>query len=150
MSARVLVTGSEYPAGLAGLRALRRAGFETWAAVPTRHALGARSRAACGVVDVPDPRLESGAFVAALADAAERLDADLVLPGSEAGLLAIAGNEDAFPDSVVVGSAPATTVRHALDKTALALLSLRAGMDVPPTRVLAADEPGNDGEVTFP
>jgi predicted ATP-grasp superfamily ATP-dependent carboligase len=148
--ARVLVTGSEYPAGLAGLRALSRAGFETWAAVSTRHALGARSRAARGIVDVPDPRLEADAFVAVLADAADRLDVDLVLPGSEAGLLAVAGREDAFPDGIAVGSAPASTVRHALDKTALALLSLRAGMDVPPTRVLAAGEPPNGAAITFP
>jgi predicted ATP-grasp superfamily ATP-dependent carboligase len=150
MSTRVLVTGSEYPAGLAGLRALSRAGFETWAAVSSRDALGARSRAARGIVDVPDPRMDADAFVAVVADAAERLGVDLVLPGSEAALLAIAGRENAFSDGIAVGSAPVTTVRHALDKTALALLSLRAGMDVPPTRVLAAGEPGNDDAVTFP
>src|ERR1700750_3012985 len=118
MSSKVLVTGSEYPAGLAGLRALSRAGFETWAAVSSRDALGARSRAARGIVDVPDPRLEADAFVAVLADAAERIGADLVLPGSEAGLLAIAGREDAFPAGIVVGSAPASTGPHALDQPA--------------------------------
>jgi len=147
MSSRLLVTGSEYPAGLAGLRALSRAGFETWAAVSARDALGARSRAAAGIVDVPDPRLEADAFVAVLADAALRLGVDAVLPGSEAALLAIAGREDAFPPGVAVGSAPVTAVRRALDKTALALLSLRAGMDVPPTRVVAAGDPA---DVTFP
>jgi hypothetical protein len=53
---RVLVPGSEYPAGLAALRALDQAGFETWAVVESSWSLGARSRAAAGLVEVPDPR----------------------------------------------------------------------------------------------
>src|SRR3954453_1280007 len=62
---RVLVTGSEHPAGLAALRALDRAGFETWAALQSRAALGGRSRASAGYVDVPDPRSAPEGFVAA-------------------------------------------------------------------------------------
>jgi predicted ATP-grasp superfamily ATP-dependent carboligase len=147
---RVLLTGSEHPAGLAALRALHRAGFETWAAVQSRRCLGARSRAAAGFVDVPDPRTEPEAFVSALAAAAERLDVAAVLPGTEAALLAFAGRDGEFPDGVAVGSAPDTVLRRATDKTALALLSLRAGLDVPPTRVVAADGLGDTGELTFP
>jgi predicted ATP-grasp superfamily ATP-dependent carboligase len=147
---RVLVTGSEHPAGLAALRALDRAGFETWAAVQSRASLGGRSRAAAGLVDVPDPRTEPDDFVGALAAAAKRLGADAVLPGTEAALLAVAGREDAFPASVRVGSAPETALRRATDKTALALLSLRAGMDVPHTRILDADGFGFTEAMTFP
>jgi predicted ATP-grasp superfamily ATP-dependent carboligase len=146
---RVLLTGSEHPAGLAALRALDRAGFEVWAAVQSRDSLGARSRAAAGLVDVADPRTEPAAFVDALARAAQRIGAAAVLPGTEAALLAFAGREGAFPEEVVVGTSPETALRRATDKTALALLSLRAGLDVPPTRILDVDSPLED-DVTFP
>jgi predicted ATP-grasp superfamily ATP-dependent carboligase len=147
---RVLVTGAEHPAGLAALRALDRAGFETWAAVQSRTSLGARSRAAAGLVDVPDPRTAPDAFVQALADAAQRLGAAAVLPGTEAALLALAGREQAFPESVAVGGAPEGALRRATDKTALALLSLRAGFDVPPTRVVAAEHAVPAYDLAFP
>jgi predicted ATP-grasp superfamily ATP-dependent carboligase len=146
----VLLTGSEHPAGLAALRALHRAGFETWAAVQSRHSLGGHSRAAAGLVDVPDPRTAPEAFIRALAAAARRLRVAAVLPGTEAALLALAGREDAFPRSVAVGNTSESTLRRATDKTALALFALRAGMDAPPTRIVAADGLlGMDG-VSFP
>jgi predicted ATP-grasp superfamily ATP-dependent carboligase len=145
----VLLTGSEHPAGLAALRALDQAGFEVWAAVQSRTSLGARSRAASGLVDVPDPRTHADGFVDALAAASRRLRVAAVLPGTEAALLALAGHEDRFPDSVVVGNAPEGTVRRATDKTALALLSLRAGLDVPPTRILAAHSE-ETSDMSFP
>jgi predicted ATP-grasp superfamily ATP-dependent carboligase len=147
---RVLVTGSEHPAGLAAVRALDRAGFEAWAAVQSRRALGARSRAAAGLVDVPDPRAAPDAFVTALADAAKRLDVAAVLPGTEAALLALAGREDAFPAAVAVGSAPETALLRATDKTALGLLSLRAGLDVPPNRVIAAEDLESMKPLSYP
>ena len=146
----MLLTGSEYPAGLAALRALDRAGFETWAAVESRTALGARSRAAAGLVDVPDPRAAPDAFVTALADAARRLGAAAVLPGTEPALLAMAGRESAFPASVALGSAPEGTLQRATGKIALALLALRAGFDVPPNRVVAAGDPVATYELSFP
>src|SRR5688572_12801703 len=103
---RVLVTGSEHVAGLAALRALDRAGFEVWAAVQSRSSLGARSRAAAGLVDVPNPRTAPDAFVGALAKAAKRLRVAAVLPGTEAALLAMAGRGSAFPASAAIGDAP--------------------------------------------
>src|SRR3954465_11834360 len=90
---RLLLTGSEHPAGLAALRALDRAGFEVYAAVQSRRALGARARATAGLVHVSDPRTEPDEFVAQLALAAARLEARAILPGTEPALLALAGRE---------------------------------------------------------
>ena len=146
----MLVTGGEYPAGLAALRALDRAGFEAWAAVESRSSLGARSRAAAGLVEVPDPRTAPDAFVSALADGAKRLGAAAVLPGTEAALLAMAGRGDAFPASVAVGNAPEAALRRATDKIALCLLSLRAGLSIPPTRVVAVEGPMATDGLSFP
>jgi predicted ATP-grasp superfamily ATP-dependent carboligase len=97
---------------------------------------------------VPDPRAAPDEFVDALARAADRIGAAAVLPGTEAALLAFAGRERAFSNGVRVGSSPETALRRATDKTALALLSLRAGLDVPPTRIL--DVEAIDEEMTFP
>ncbi len=99
---------------------------------------------------MPDPRAAPDEFVAALARAAAQIGAAAVLPGTEAALLALAGREDAFPEGVVIGNSPEKTLRRATDKTALALLSLRAGMDVPPTRILDAEGTMGVDDVTFP
>jgi predicted ATP-grasp superfamily ATP-dependent carboligase len=147
---RVLVTGGEHPAGLAALRALDRAGFDTWAAVQSHDCLAARSRRAAGFVDVPDPRTEPDAWVDALASAAKRLGVAAVLPGTEAALLALAGREGAFPESVAIGSSREAALRRATDKIALGLLALRAGMDAPPTRVVSADGHVDAEEVSYP
>jgi predicted ATP-grasp superfamily ATP-dependent carboligase len=147
---RVVITGSEYPAGLAALRALDRAGFETWAAVQSRTSLGARSRAAAGLVDVPDPRTAPDAFVSALADAAKRLGAASVLPGPDAALHALVGRENVFPAATAVGTPPETVLRRATDKTELELLSSRAGFDVPPTHVVALEGTVATDELSFP
>jgi predicted ATP-grasp superfamily ATP-dependent carboligase len=145
-----LVTGSEHPAGLAALRALDRAGFEPWAAVESPASLGARSRAAAGRVEVPDPRPEPDAFVSAVAEAAKRLGAAAVLPGTEAALIALAGRENAFPPGLAVGVPPETVVRRATDKTALKQLSSSAGLNVPPTRVVDREGVGASEELYFP
>ncbi len=148
---RILITGSEAVAGLAALRALQQAGFEVWAAVESRGALGARSRAAAGLVEVADPRADPDRYVAELAAATRRLGAAAVLPGTEQSLLAMTGREAAFPDSVAVGTpASEKVLSYATDKIALGLLSVRAGLDMPPTSVLSAGEPPSSVDLTFP
>ena len=87
-------------------------------------------------MDAPDPRIAPDEFAGGLADAAKRLDAAAVLPGSEAALLALANRRSAFPAEVAVGVPPEAIVRRATDKTALEQISLNAGLDVPPTRVI--------------
>jgi predicted ATP-grasp superfamily ATP-dependent carboligase len=147
----VLVTGSEAPAGLAAVRALDQAGFEVWAAVESRAALGARSRAPAGLVDVGDPGADPDGFVARLAAGAERVGAAAVLPGSEQSLLAMTGREGAFADSVVVGTpSDEKVLSYAMDKIALGLLSVRAGLDMPHTSVLTAGESADSVGLTFP
>ena len=49
-----------------------------------------------------------------------------------------------------MGTSPEAVLRRATDKIALALLSLRAGLDAPPTRVVDAGEHGDDDELSFP
>ena len=140
---RVVVTGSEYPAGLAALRGLAAAGFEPWAAVTSKTALGARSRAAAGQVEVPGPRNAPDEFASAVAAAAAGLGAAAVLPGTEAALLALAPRRDEFPAGVAVGAPSEEVVRRALDKGALEELSVSAGLAVPPTHIVSLADLAN-------
>lgn len=137
---RILITGTEWTAGLAAVRALADAGFEPWAAVMSPTAYGARSRATAGTVAVPDPRRDPDGFADALAAAARRIGAAAILPGTEPALFALSGHLDAFPATTAVGAAPERTLNRATDKAALALLGLRAGLESPPTRLLVVDK----------
>ena len=148
---RLLLTGSEYPAGLAALRSLDRAGFETWAAVASPGALGARSRAAAGTVPVPDAahrarRLRRftgrGRGAVGRGRRAARDGGRAARTGRPRGTVP--------GDGTAVGTAPEAVLRRATDKVSLALLSLRAGLDAPVTRVVAAGERATAEGLTFP
>lgn len=118
---------------LAGLRALRAAGYQPWLAAVGRDGYSRRSRARAGLVEVPDPALDPGRYVAALARAAEELRVLAVLPGTEVGMVALAGTASAFPPGVALGAPERDTVARATDKLELARLAADAGLATPPT-----------------
>jgi predicted ATP-grasp superfamily ATP-dependent carboligase len=131
---RLLVTEDAPAYGvLAGLRALRSAGYDPWVAVAGRDAYSLRSRAGAGVVEVPDPAGDRAGYAAALVRAAVRLEVTAVLPGTDLGLVALAAARDAFPPGIALGTADPDTVRRATDKLALEGLAAEAGLATPPT-----------------
>ena len=135
----VVVTGSEFPSGLALLRAVQAGGYAPIAAVTRPHALGARSRAAHAVEVVPDPVSDPIAFVRDVGTIAERHGAP-VLPGTEPAVRAFAHHHDQLPGSVVVGCPSAAIVDRVLDKGALEGLAIAGGLRTPPTRMLTAED----------
>ncbi len=145
----VLVSGGEHVGTLAAVRALRDAGYEPWVAVSTRGAYAARSRAAAGAIEVPDPAEDDEGFAAALAGAARRIEASVVLPGTEAGLLALSERTGEFPADTALGVCPSGVVLRATDKALLARLSSAAGLAAPPTIALDARE-APERELPFP
>ena len=148
--ARLLVTEDAPAYGvLAALRALRRHGYEPWLAMTARGGYGARSRAPRGKVLVPDPAVDPDAYVGAVADAASRLDAAAVLPGTEVGLRALAGRQSAFADGTVVGADDPDVVARATDKLALDALAAAAGFRTPPTCTVTRAT-AEDADVAFP
>jgi predicted ATP-grasp superfamily ATP-dependent carboligase len=134
---------------LAGVRALRAAGHLPWLAVTARGGYARRSRAVAGVVTVPDPAVDRDGYVAAVAGAAAHVGAAAVLPGTEVGLVALAGSDAAFGAGVVVGAGPVDVVARAVDKGGLAALAAAAGLRVPPTATITADRPDGHG-LDFP
>lgn len=148
---RVLLTGAEYTGGLAALRGLHRAGYRTWVATTEPGSYGTLSRAAAGVVPVVDPRVDPAGFAHGLAAAAARVGATIVLPGTEAGLLALARHRDLFPADVAVGAPEEQLVTDACDKSLLDGHAEKAGFAVPPTTTVAlSDLDHDDAGIDFP
>ena len=148
--AAVLISGGETLGVLAAVRALRSAGHEPWVAVHDRTAYAARSLAAAGVVTVPDPAQDERGFVRALAQAASRIPASIVLPGTETALVALARHTRCFPKETVVGVCSTSIVDKATDKELLADLAADVGLTVPRTIVVRLDDLPHDLPVEYP
>jgi predicted ATP-grasp superfamily ATP-dependent carboligase len=135
---------------LAGVRGLRAAGYEPWVAIGAHPSYAARSRAAAGVVRVPDPATDRDAYVAALAREAAAHDVRAVIPGTEVALLALAGSQPAFPGGVVVAPSDAAMVARATNKLRLEEFAAAAGLSSPPTIRMTAEEIRSGRKVALP
>jgi predicted ATP-grasp superfamily ATP-dependent carboligase len=148
---RVLVAGDDYYASLAVVRGLRARGYEPWFATYSPLTFAGRSRATAGTFKVPRPVDGDDAYVAALADAAARCGASVVLPCNELAIKAVAGREGMFGHGIVVASNTRETVERATDKALLAELGAAAGVPAPPTIELDLDElDAHRSELRFP
>ncbi len=128
----MLLLGDGFYASLAGVRGLRARGYEPWLGVAAHGTYAGRSRAVAGEVLLPEPGAGVEAFAGAVAAAAERVGAAVVLPGTEGSLVSLAGREFAFP----IGTCPPEIVERATDKGLLGGLASAAGLETPPTAVL--------------
>jgi predicted ATP-grasp superfamily ATP-dependent carboligase len=147
---KVLLTGTEHTGGLAALRALRAAGHEPWVAVTSKRAYGAHSRAAEGVVTVPDGRIDPEAFAHAIADTAERVSAGAVLPGTEGALLALSAHRDLFGDDVEVGVCSPLVTAAATDKVATLAEAADVGVDVLSAHVFGTQNSAETEGLSYP
>jgi predicted ATP-grasp superfamily ATP-dependent carboligase len=127
---RVLLTGDEGTGTLAAVRGLRAAGHEPWLAVSRDGTYAARSRAAAGVLRVPDAKDEPVRHAVAVANEALRLQVAAVLPGTEGSLRALTGSESLFRE-IPVGTTPADALERATDKATLARFAATAGLESP-------------------
>ncbi|MDX6510813.1 MAG: hypothetical protein QOE36_317 [Gaiellaceae bacterium] len=148
MNRRLLLTVDEGTGSLAAVRALRAAGWEPWIAPALPGTPSARSRAAAGIVEAPDPKSDPEGFATALAREASLLGVAAVLPGGEGPLRALTGREARF-EGIPVGTAPAEALDRATDKAQLPELARRAGLESPPTAELRAGE-DLPAEIGFP
>jgi predicted ATP-grasp superfamily ATP-dependent carboligase len=148
----VVVVTEEQPSygALAAVRALRAAGYAPWVAVASRPSYSARSRAAAGVIEVPDPARDRNGYVSVLAASAAELSAAALLPGTENALMALAGTQDAFP-AAAVGAPEPGIVERATDKLNLSELAPSVGLETPPTLTLTPSSlDGAVGELHYP
>ncbi|HEU4456027.1 MAG TPA: hypothetical protein VFR81_23375 [Longimicrobium sp.] len=134
--ARVLVTDGEQRAALAIVRSLGAAGHAAFVCSARGRSLAGASRWCRGEARVPDPLREPDAFVDAVAERSAEWGIDVVLPVSEAALLAILPvRERLGPIRIPFPSADA--FRRVCDKAAVAEAAERVGIRVPAQRVVS-------------
>lgn len=133
----VIATGGEWPAGLALLRGLRWGGFYPVAALVDERAVSRWSRVPVAKVLITDAVADPEGHVADLARLARERAAAVVLPGTEASLVAVAEHAGMFGTGTVLGCPSLDVVRRSTDKRGLSDLAARAGLKTPPTEEAA-------------
>ena len=115
---RILVTDGEDRAALAACRGLWRAGHTVAVAAGVQGAATHASRA-CSARLVLPRSLSADEFVAALAAAVRRTRYDLLLPASDAALLAVSRSRERLPSLLLRWLPPDETVVRTMQKAAL-------------------------------
>jgi predicted ATP-grasp superfamily ATP-dependent carboligase len=102
------------------------------------------------VVSTPDATVTPAAFAARVLDEARRIRADVVIPGSEPAMLALAANPSRN-GGPLVAAPPAGVVERSLDKELIEPAATAAGLEVPATTVVvAADLEAGNGRLPLP
>jgi FAD-dependent urate hydroxylase len=141
MSARrILVTDGETRAVVAVARGLATDGFDVTvaAAVPAWRAPAHLSRSVAARVGVPGPLTAPEAFVDALERALSGGGFGVLIPGADASLLRVSAGRGRLEGHVRLGLPSHEVVTRALDKSELASMAARQGID-PPLTVACAD-----------
>ena len=132
---RVLITDGEARAALAACRALRSAGYEVDAVASDGPAPVHWSRYCSRRLWAPDPRVDRGAFADSLSELLVRRRYDLLLPGSDAALLAISEDRDRLSQLVTIGLPEQEAVLRCLSKIATFEGSEATQLAAPRTKV---------------
>jgi predicted ATP-grasp superfamily ATP-dependent carboligase len=136
MKPAVLVTDAEQRAALAVVRSLGRAGYEVHAGSARVKSLAGASRYCRSHTTLPDPLHDPAGFAAAAALEARRRQAAVVIPITDAALLALLPAREQLAPAIIPFPDLAT-YRRVSDK-ALVLEEARAvGFDIPGQTVLA-------------
>jgi predicted ATP-grasp superfamily ATP-dependent carboligase len=148
----VLVTDGEERSALAALRALSRSNFQVTVVSKTRFGGSLWSRSCCARSLGPDPKLDGESFVRDLAKILERKPHSVLLPGSEASLLAISEHRSLIEPLVTLGLPPHDDVKRSLDKILLMREARAVGLDPPPNVACAevAEAVGAARELGYP
>ncbi|HET9162300.1 MAG TPA: hypothetical protein VFN89_02490 [Solirubrobacterales bacterium] len=129
----MLLTDAQERSAPAACEALSRSGYRVGAAGSDRPAPGQWSRHCDERVHVPDPRDDSRAFAAAVAETAAGHGFDTVMPGSDAAVLALSTHRDLFPPQVALGLPSPEVVDVCLSKACLAEHASAVGLAAPGT-----------------
>lgn len=148
-AARIIVTGGQFPAALAALRSLHRHGFDPIAVATTRASYARFSHAAGGVHRVPDVSESASRFVETVANLCAGRESALLIPGTEAELVALVKWRHLLPPSVL-GIPTAEVMARVSDKILLNELAAQAGMDVPPTSIVENVDQIEAASLPFP
>jgi predicted ATP-grasp superfamily ATP-dependent carboligase len=133
---RVLVTDSDTRSALAVTRALGRCGYTVYSAGEHRESLAAVSRYSSGFAPYPAPAKHPRDFVVAVAEAAARLDIDVIVPTAETTTLLLTRHATMLPARTRLPFADAGTVERAANKAEVLKLALECGIPIPRTEFI--------------
>ncbi len=139
MKVRVLVTDGEQRSSLAVVRSLGRRGHLPYVVAGAAHSLAGASRYAAGEAVAPFALSDPAGFVVAVRELVTRWRVDVVLPLTEAAMLALLPVRDTLGASLPC--ATADSFRDISDKALLLETARAVGIAVPEQRVVAASEP---------
>jgi glycosyltransferase involved in cell wall biosynthesis/predicted ATP-grasp superfamily ATP-dependent carboligase len=125
----ILITDGEQRAALAAVRSLGRAGYRVHVCSASVPSLAGKSRYCAGENRVPNPLTAPSEFVECLANIAASLEADVLLPVSEAALLAVLPARTLFKCAIPFASAEAFD--RICDKRLVLQMANKQGIAVP-------------------
>lgn len=138
MKPGVLLTDAHARSTVGTCECLGRNGFRVGAATCDPPAPGQWSRHSSMRFTVGDPREDPRLFAEQIAESASAGRFEIVLPGSDASLLAISNHRDVFDGGVRLGLPPREAVDRCVDKATMLEDATKAGF-VSPETVLCAD-----------
>lgn len=142
----MLVTDGDERASLAAVRSLGRAGWTVHVVAGRRASIAGASRYAAANHVAADPLGDPRAFQHDVARLAARLQPRVLLPVSEAALLALGEDRGAFAPAVVPFP-PLAAIRRAADKEEVGRVAAGLGIAVPETLALGAPRGLGDREL---
>jgi predicted ATP-grasp superfamily ATP-dependent carboligase len=134
----VLVTDGEQRAALAVVRSLGRAGYEPYVCSARHRSLAGGSRSARGEALVPDPLRSPAEYVESVKELVAAWDIEVLLPITEASLLALLPARDEFGIKLAAPDLP--SFLSVSDKGRLLRLAEEEGIAVPRQLRLAVRE----------
>jgi predicted ATP-grasp superfamily ATP-dependent carboligase len=147
---RVLVTDGEQRAALAIVRSLGRAGWEVGVAAARPRSLAGASRFARWQAVTPDPLAQPGPFLHRLEELVRERSVDVLVPVSEAALLAVLPERDRLRPAIVPFP-DAPVFRRISDKAAVTEAARGLGIRVPKqVRLRSAGEHRPSETLGFP
>jgi predicted ATP-grasp superfamily ATP-dependent carboligase len=152
MACRVVVTDVHDRAGFGTCRSLSSAGFLVAGVASERPAPGHWSRSCSERFNLVDPRVDPVRYVEELESIVSRGRYAVLVPGSDASLLAVSERRGALESHVRLGLPPDEVVRRALDKRTLLAAAAEAGIACPETVVCSTRRAAFDAarELGFP
>ncbi len=139
MIARVLVTDGEQRSSLAVVRSLGQAGALPFVCARSPRSLAGQSRHAAGQAAVPDPLSHPAEFVNAVRQLIHEWRIEIVLPLTEAAMLALLPARETLGADLPCASAE--SFRRISDKGLLLETARQVGIAVPEQRTLSGPEP---------
>jgi len=142
LSPRAIVTSAQERFALAACRTLHDAGYGVTAVADQTPAAAHWSRCCDERHVLPDPKQDADAFVDGLVEIAQREHHDVLLPATDAAVLAVSQRRERLEPYVRTGLPPHEVVAAATDKIALVDAARDAGLPSPGTIVCETHEDG--------